>query len=158
MQVQAHRVKKKLVQARAGGLIAQVIQALRGVQVPVALNMHLALAQHEPVRGRQLPDVGKERLGGVIQVAVDQVIGQAFIVDAARRGGVGKQRLDFGGKDEALAVGVIVERLDAEAVARGKELLAALIPKGKGKHAVEMLHAILAPLFVGVQNGFGVAA
>ncbi len=61
----------------------------------------------------------------------------------------------------------VVERLDAESIA-GKQHaraasaagvragLAAAVPKGEGKHAAQMLEAAFAPLFVTVDDDFGV--
>ncbi|GAA3070537.1 hypothetical protein GCM10020000_63820 [Streptomyces olivoverticillatus] len=53
---------------------------------------------------------------------------------------------------------MVVERLDAHAVADEEEFLAARVPQGEGVHAVEVLGEGLAPFEVGVEHDLGVAA
>src|SRR5215470_4827007 len=49
-----------------------------------------------------------------------------------------------------------VERLDAETVACEQQPAPGLVPNGKREHAVEVVDAVVAPLLVGVHDGFGV--
>src|SRR5215470_17329500 len=49
-----------------------------------------------------------------------------------------------------------VERLDAETVTCEQQPPPGLVPNGKREHAVEVVDAIVAPLLVGVHDGFGV--
>src|SRR3954454_22777649 len=53
---------------------------------------------------------------------------------------------------------LIVKRLDADAIASGKQGSSTIIPDGKCKHANEALNAVLAPLFVRVQNDLGISS
>ncbi len=71
--------------------------------------------------------------------------------------GMLEESLHFGGEGEEGTVPEIVKRLDAQAVAGGEEDVAAEIPDGEGEHAAEAGQAIGAVLFVGVEDGFGVA-
>ena len=50
-----------------------------------------------------------------------------------------------------------VQRLDAEAVAREHEPAAVALGDGEGEHALEALHAALAPVAVALQHDLGVA-
>ena len=70
----------------------------------------------------------------------------------------GAQAGDLAAEAELAVALQVDERLDAEAVARREEALAPRVPQGEGPHAVEALHAVFAPLFVGVQHDLGVAA
>jgi len=49
-----------------------------------------------------------------------------------------------------------VQRLDAQVVARNEEGLLVAVPDGEREHAAQVLDAILAPFFPGVDDGFGV--
>src|SRR5215831_21062109 len=49
-----------------------------------------------------------------------------------------------------------VERLDAETVTCEQQPPPGLVPNGKREHAVEVVDAVVAPLLVGVHDGFGV--
>ena len=51
----------------------------------------------------------------------------------------------------------IIERLDAETVARNKQLAPALIPDGKGEHSAQIFYTSRAMLFVQMQDSFRVA-
>ena len=50
------------------------------------------------------------------------------------------------------AVGVIVERLLAEAIAREQQAPRARVPQREGEHAVELADAVVAPLPIGVED------
>ena len=52
----------------------------------------------------------------------------------------------------------VVQRLDAETVARKEQGLAALVPQREGEHAAEALDARRAPRFPRVHDDLGVAA
>ena len=72
-------------------------------------------------------------------------------VDPARR----LQRLRRRGEAEAAEVFAVVQRLDAEAVARQEQRLA--VPDGEREHAVQALDAGFAPFQKRPQDDFGVA-
>ena len=65
-----------------------------------------------------------------------------------------QQRLDLRGEIETPSHDCIVKRLDAEAVARGKQAFA--VPERERKHAAQVRQAIRAPLGVGGQDCLGV--
>ena len=68
-----------------------------------------------------------------------------------------ENRLDLRAKHKDAVLKVIVERLDAEPVARDKQLAGTEVPDGKCEHASQVQHAIAAVLFVKMEDGFGVA-
>jgi hypothetical protein len=69
-----------------------------------------------------------------------------------------KQRLRGRCEQQAIIVGRVVQRLDADAVARQHQSLPAGIPKAEREHTVQPLHAIRTPLCIGFQDNFGIAA
>jgi hypothetical protein len=77
----------------------------------------------------------------------------------ARDGRVLEQRLDLGAEDHALARQLgVVERLDAEAVAREQQTAGLRVPDREGEHPPEPIHAALAPLLVAMDDDLGVGA
>jgi hypothetical protein len=69
-----------------------------------------------------------------------------------------QNRLQLGAeKQRAVIEHGVVQRLDAEPVARHEERLTVAVPQRKGEHAAEAVHALLAPLLPGVHDDFGVA-
>ncbi len=81
---------------------------------------------------------------------------QRHRVEACVHTTTGQQRRQAGGKPQAVAVLGEIQRFDAKAVARQKQLAAALVPDGKRKHALETRHALLPPGVVGLQDDFAV--
>ena len=67
-----------------------------------------------------------------------------------------EQRLDFTGKSEELAIPIVIKRLDSQPVAGGEQPPGLAVPKHEGKHAAKALQLLRAPLFVAVDQGFGV--
>ena len=68
-----------------------------------------------------------------------------------------EERLDLAAVDEARAVVLVVERLDAEEVARAHEALLRRVPDGDGEHAAQLLEHVRAPRLVAVDDGLRVA-
>src|SRR6185503_11507991 len=79
-------------------------------------------------------------------------------VDARRIHAGRNDGLDFRREHDLLAVGPLVERLDAETIARGHQAPARPVVDHERPHAVETADAIEPPLVVGAQEHFGVAA
>lgn len=71
--------------------------------------------------------------------------------------GWGEERLNLGGKGEQTPVPVVIKGPDAEPVARGKKGPGVLVPNGEGEHAAEPGQARGPELFVGVEDGLGIA-
>src|SRR6266567_2247192 len=89
-------------------------------------------------------------------IAIDQVFIERTRTDFARNTRF-KQRFDLGAKNEPLAVPIVMERLFAKAIARGEKALASAVPEGECKHTAQLFHAVVAVLFVGVNDRFRVA-
>ena len=92
----------------------------------------------------------------VVQVLEAQVLRKHRTVDSGRELRVCVERLDFGTVDEPVAVLRVVERFDAEDVARADELLSHVVPDGDCEHATQTLEDAHAPFLVTVHDDFGV--
>ena len=105
----------------------------------------------------QRGDIGEKGAGTVIVKAMLE-IGRPDAPVGPRRNAGGEQRLDLRGEQEIAVVKRVVERLDAELVAGAEQGLAVLVPDREGKHADEMLDAILTPFAPGGEDRLGIAA
>ena len=65
--------------------------------------------------------------------------------------------MGVGSEAQALRILGVIQRLDAEPVAREKQRLRFAIPDGEGECAVQMLGAGIAPLGIGFEDDFGIA-
>jgi hypothetical protein len=80
------------------------------------------------------------------------------VVQLGRDGARFQKRLDFGGEEERAVFAVdVVERLDAEAVARDEQLTPRRVPDGEGEHAAQLLDGARAVFFIKMEDGLGVA-
>lgn len=86
-----------------------------------------------------------------------KIIAERFKVEGACNTGIGDNGFNFRTEDQGFAVPVIIQGLDAEAIPRHEEAPSVFIPNGKGKHPSEAVNTGFAPLFIGVNDGFGVA-
>jgi hypothetical protein len=122
-----------------------------------------ALPAHpQVVPGRQRADAAVQRVGrghAAPQEKAGVAGGLGRGVDVA----AGQQRLDLGGEAQGAVVvrlaragGRVVQRLDAERVARQQQGLFGGIPQGKGIHAAQVLQHGRAFGLVQVQQDFGV--
>ena len=68
-----------------------------------------------------------------------------------------QERLDLAAVDQAAAVVLVVEGLDAEQVARAHQALLRRVPDGDGEHAAQLLEHAGSPRLVAVHDGLGVA-
>jgi hypothetical protein len=92
-------------------------------------------------------------------IAVAEIIFHRFVVDVAPETGPGGQGFQFRTENQKAVIGDrVMQRFDAQAVARHEKNLLLAVPQGKGKHAAEVVHAIDAPLFPGMHDGFGIGA
>ena len=78
---------------------------------------------------------------------------EAFSSEALRR----EERMDFARKQYRFAFSqVVVQRLYAEAIPRGKQALFAFVPDQKSEHSDKTVEARFAPFLVGREHDFGV--
>src|SRR5580693_768146 len=122
--------------------------------IPIAPGFKPTVFSNQVMARKQLMDVLEKSLG------TDRVLeGQIFRECA----GIGfdvrqerKQRFDLGREIKNAVDGGIVERLDAEAVARCDQTLTALVEQHKGKHAAQARQKLLAMNIVTGEDAFGV--
>src|SRR5207247_10194993 len=87
-----------------------------------------------------------------------QELGDDRFVQRRANGAPGKNRLDLRSEYELVIGPSVVERLDAEPVARQQQPPALPVPQRKRKHPLEPLDAALPFLLVQMQERLGVAA
>src|SRR5207247_9244703 len=86
-----------------------------------------------------------------------EVVGDAGLVEPPRHLSEREQALDLGGQGEQPAGRVVVvDRLDAEVVARAEQRLATRVPDGEREIAEQTLWAALAPAFVRREDQRGI--
>ena len=121
-----------------------------------ALSAQLAALEHHEVAGQQLVHVFEHGLR-VVHVLEAQILRQLLAVELLLERGMREERLDLAAVDQAATVVLVVERLDAEQVARAHEALLRRVPDGDGEHAAQLLEHVRAPRLVAVDDGLGVA-
>ena len=82
---------------------------------------------------------------------------EGFEVDLAVDRAGGEERLDLGPEVEPPVPLRVVQRLDADAIAREQQRAARPIPERDAEHAAQPPERRLAPLLVGVDDHFRVA-
>ncbi len=128
-------------------------------RIPKLLDLEsgIASATHrESMARHQLANAGKHRLLAAV-VAERQILGEKLFIEVRRDLRMLQQGLDFRSEGEQPPVPEVVERLDAQPVARAEEALVRLVPDREGKHSAEPANAFIAILFVGMQNRLGIA-
>ncbi len=78
------------------------------------------------------------------------------MVDLGRGPGIEQQRLHFRSKYDVPRSDVVIQRLDADAVAGKHEHLPPRVPDGQREHAGETFDEARSHLFIEVQNDLGV--
>src|SRR5207249_9261743 len=80
------------------------------------------------------------------------------VASSAGRFGRAQNRLDLRREQELVRRERVVQRLDAEPIAREEQPPPGPIPEREGEHAIQALDAALAIVFVRVHDRLGVAA
>src|SRR5438045_1071364 len=78
------------------------------------------------------------------------------MIHFARNAGMLQERFYFGSKDEEVFPDVVVNRLHAQAIAYEQQPPPLAVPQRKREHSTEIAHAVVAVLFVSVDDGLGV--
>src|SRR5713101_2532517 len=90
------------------------------MHVPVLADRRVAVADHDDMPRRQLGDARVEGLAGEWR-SRKEVIGDAAGIGRAANLRILEKRLDLRRADELSLVEVVVERLDAEPIARAEQ-------------------------------------
>ena len=69
-----------------------------------------------------------------------------------------KELVKLGGDQDEVAAAVVIERSDAEYIARAEERAVAAIPHSESEIAQDVDRSVFSPLQIGFQNQFGVRA
>ncbi len=119
-----------------------VLRAAGGL--PEFARRELAAGERQPVACRQLAD-GRVRRVRRRDVLAFEIQRERVPVDRVREAGKRPQRLQLGAEGERAAVGSVVERLDAEVVAREEELAARRDPTARRRTCRQAGRARLFP-------------
>ena len=95
-------------------------------------------------------------MANLLLTDIHERLSENLRIEGAVDPGKREKRLELGGENEDAGVIAVMQRLDAEAVARQKQPPLAGIPDGEGPHAVETKLALLAPLGIGSQDDLAV--
>src|SRR5207237_8425444 len=126
-----------------------------GLEPPKAPERETGPVEGQVVSGRQAHDSLEEGLVPLLEPALLQVLAHDGAIGLEADPRDEPERLRLARKRESRAVDAVVERLDAETVARAEEPLLRLVPEGERPHSVETLDAALAPLVVGGEAHLG---
>ena len=121
-----------------------------------ALDGGLAVLEHHKMTGRHLMDVLEHGLR-VVHVLEAQVLRKGLAVQLLLEARVRQEGLDLATPDQTTALMLVVQRLDAEDIARQHQLLFLGIPDGDGEHAAQTLEHARSPGFIAMHDGLGVA-
>ena len=132
------------------------VSSARGiVPVPVRDDANLLAVGQQVARRRELVDAREQRAIGRMRHEMHVV--ERVAIPAQRHAERG-ERLDLRGEIERAVVDRVVERLDAEAVARREELAVARVPDGEGELAAQRVQRARAAILVEVQRDLAVGS
>jgi hypothetical protein len=141
--------------------LVELIAAGGRRNVPVAFDADVGgvrgQIQRQMMPWHELANITEQRAIAA-RISESQNFRERRFVERRGNGGMLEQRLDFRSEGEQAPVPVIIERLDAQAIARAEQSAPAAVPDGEGEHASELVEAAGAALLVGVQDGLGVGA
>ncbi len=132
----AHRVVKQVTEVReVVGFLA--IPNRRGaLGLPVSSPAQRPLFNAETVTGPELRDALEKGRLGVAQVS-QQIFGDGQVVGPLGQIGNRPERVEGGREQQSAAVPMVVERLDADGIARAEQPPVGLVPDGEGEVADE---------------------
>src|SRR6266550_767070 len=124
------------------------------MDLPVPLRPNRAVLHGERVPGKQLADVAQERLATETELEGEVILQRVHV--RLDRGEEREEGLRLRRADERSVDDRVMERLDAEAVARTEEAALGLVPDCEREHAAQVLDASSTPFAVGAQHDLGV--
>ena len=129
----------------------------RRLERPIARELRLVRRQIKlkKMRRRKLIDTGEDRLR-TRHVEIGEVVVESLPVYIRRIDPRGENALNLGRENKLVLVTIIVERLNAEVVAREHDLLTSSIQDRKSKHAIESFERSDALTLVEPENHFRV--
>ena len=122
--------------------------------LPIARDGQFVILEGEVVPGGELGDSRKTSAGRNLETRGRQ---QGFIIGLPFDEWALEQAFDLGRESEPFADLPVVERLDPDVVACGKEFAGARVENGERELAVELTQAVGAPHLVSSQDDFGIA-
>ncbi len=151
-ELAAHDVVEERAHGGDGGVAVVGVRA--GLQAPVHAGGQAGAVDGDDRAGLHLAHAVPE--GVARRLDHDEQLAQAVQRDTGPDQRVGEDGLGFRAEEDAVVGGLVVERLDAHAVADHHQLVVAAVPHGERVHAVEPFGDGVAPLQVAVQHDLGV--
>src|SRR6266851_552707 len=129
----------------------------RNVKVPVLIDRYLAvLAQFQAMPRQQFADpVIKSFFAR--EISEGQVFGKRRKMEFRAHSAVSQNHFDFRAKQERFRRQPVVQRFDAQSVARREQRTLLAVPDGKCKHPAQVMHTVAPVLFVQMNNRFRIA-
>ena len=121
-------------------------------QKPVPLHFQPATCKGCPLPWLQLPDVLKNTASRDSTGSQQQNLGLSLGIQAGAYPGIGKNGLDFRGKQQRSSLNPVKKGLHPHPVPGQKQTLLPLLPDRKGKNAVEPGKAFRSPPDIGVKD------
>ena len=136
--------------ARRGDVILHGV-----IPVPVLHDAHVLAVRHQVAPRRKLIDAGEQRAVGGVRDEVHVV--QRLAIPAKGNAEL-DERLHLGREVEGSVVDRVVQRLDAEAVARREQRAVAVIPDGVRELTAQRMHGPRALRFIEMQRDLAIRA
>ena len=140
-----------------GGLLEAHRDGRRHGVGPVRLRARSAAVDDQPVAGQQLADARERRHRARHEPEAEERVDR-LVVEVVRHEAAREDALQLGREDQEIAGFRVVERLDAEAVARDHRPPFAPVPDGRAELAAQVLRIPGAVLLVEVRQDLRVAA
>src|SRR5258706_1123177 len=120
----------------------------RSIEIPILENFQLTtLFQPQRMAGRQFAN-SRIHAFRLADVSERQILCQRFPIELRLDSRIGEDGFYLRSEQKGMAVIVIVDRLDFQPVSRNFESPSGAVPDSEGKHAAQVLDAVLAILFV----------
>ena len=142
---------------RVGGFIG-IANRCVGINVPVLPRFQGIVSGRikKRVRRLQCGDIAKESFRGSVCLCVGEITVNGAEVGFRRNQAGSEKRFHLRGKKKSAATAEVVERLFAEAVASGEELLVFRVPNGESEHAIQEREAFGSPSSISSEEHFGI--
>ena len=155
-QTHPHGIVERVAQPfdeRRGIIACRRFFGGRIIKVPVSPQTHSGTAGDEEMPGRDLANAVEQ--GAVLRHQSAFQMPEGLAVPGGGNPG-GEQGLDLGRQTQRAAIVMVVQRLDAEAVARREQQLVALVPQREGEFPAQLMQAVGPELVIQVQGDFAV--
>ena len=125
------------------------------MEVPVLVLPDRPVFHFQIVARQEFPDAAVDGKGGG-NIREEKIGGQAVLVHFPREAGIAEDGFHFRGEIEHAVFQGVENRLYTQPVPGHEQYPLFPVPQGEGEHAPEPLHTAVSPLFIPVDDDFGV--